>query len=118
MAVNISIKNVELNGKSSLLEHTRMSEDSKAVITAEDIRTYDNATILKDLEIVPVLKTLKQRVVELEPESKEYQDLQRILQLPVTEKKSIRKALANHLVEFSQGILAGIIVNYASGRLF
>lgn len=118
MAVNINIKNVKLSGNSSLLEHARIAGDSEANITTEDIRTYDEATVLKDLEITPVLKSLKQSVVELNPESAEYRELQKILSLPATDKKTVRGAIARHLAEFSQGVLAGIVVNYASGKLF
>lgn len=118
MAVTINIKNVELSEKSSLLKHTKLSDGSNAVITVEEARVYDNATILEEMEIIPVLNALEEQMLALDPNSREYQELQEILRIPSFDRKGILKAFTKHLAEFSQGILEGIIVNYASGKLF
>lgn len=118
MAVTINIKNVALKGNSSLLRHAKLSDESTAVITAESVRTYDSATILEDLEIAPVLKELEKQAAALDPNSREYQELQRILRISSSDRKGLLSAFAKHLAEFSQGILQGIIVNYASGKIF
>ena len=70
-----------------------------------------NINIPEDLDCDAVLNELKRNLAQVDQESVEYPGLKKLIEKSYTDRKKILFEFKRHLINFSEGILAGIIAN-------
>ena len=112
MAIQIEISNSKISGNAKLLNNVNIKGTSDAQIKVTELDMDGNASVLEDIEVSKVIEKLSTRIQELDRNSIEYKELQKILNTDVSRKDEIKKKMVTHLVDFSKGILASIIANF------
>lgn len=69
----------------------------------------ENAKVLNDLEIDPLLDELKQQLQIMDKNAPEYQELKKILDVKKWNKVDFMRSVLRHIGEFSKGVLASIV---------
>ena len=110
MGVEININNTKINNKSAVLPNTTIRNDDVKV-NILDSEINGQAVVLDNLKIDSVLEELKQKVDQMDKDSKEYLEVQEILGTGQGNDKNMMKRIKKHLLEFSQGVLASIVAN-------
>ena len=114
MAIQIEISNSKISGNAKLLNNVNIKGTSDAQIKVNELDMEGKASVLENIEISEVMKSLSNRIQEIDRNSIEYRELQKILNTDMARKDEIKKKMATHLVDFSKGILASIIANFIS----
>lgn len=112
MAINISIKNSNFRGNSRILNNATINSANSVDVQLDNVDTSDGTRILEGLNIVDVISELEKRKYSLDNNSEEYRDINRILLNKRLTRNDMLSLFAQHLGNFSQGILASIIANH------
>lgn len=111
MGVEINIGNTKISDNARVLTETLIRNNSDVKINVLDSEINGQAVVLENLKIDSVLEELKQKVEHMDRNSKEYLDVQEILNVEQGNDKKIIERIKRHLLEFSQGVLASIVAN-------
>lgn len=111
MGVEINIGNTRISDKSSVLNNATIRSNDNVKVNILDSEINGQAVVLEDLEIDSILELLKQKVDQMDKDSREYLEIQKILSAEQINQKDILGRIKRHLIEFSQGVLASIVAN-------
>lgn len=111
MGVEINISNTKINNKSAVLTNTTIRNNDDVKVNILDSEINGQAVVLDNLKIDSVLEELKQKVDQMDKDSKEYLEVQEILGTGQGNDKNMIERIKKHLLEFSQGVLASIVAN-------
>ncbi len=111
MGIEININNTKINDKSVVLNKTSIRSKDDVKINVLDSEINGQSVVLENLKIDSVLEELKQKTEHINKNSKEYSDIQEILNIEQGNDKKIIERIKKHLLEFSQGVLASIVAN-------
>lgn len=111
MGVEINIGNTKISGNARVLNETTIKNNSDVKINVLDSEINGQAVVLENLKIDSILEELKQKVGQMDKDSKEYLEIQAMLGAGQEENKNMIERIKKHLLEFSQGVLASIVAN-------
>lgn len=114
MAIRISINNSTITQEARVLNNVSIRDCDAIDIDISDTKIHGKAVLWESLSIEPVLNELNQKAVQMDRNSQEFEEVQKILQVKNWNKKEFIKCIVKHVAEFSQGVLASIIANYVS----
>ena len=114
MAIKISISNSKITEDARVLNNAIIRNGGDIDINLSDTKINGRAVVWENLNIDPVLKELNQKTELMDKNSREFGEIQKILQVKSWNKKDFIKCVAKHVAEFSQGVLASVIANYIS----
>lgn len=111
MGVEINIGNTKISGNARVLNETTIKNNSDVKINVLDSEINGQAVVLENLKIDSILEELKQKVGQMDKDSKEYLEIQAMLGAGQEGNKNMIERIKKHLLEFSQGVLASIVAN-------
>jgi hypothetical protein len=114
--LKINITNNEIKDNARVLNGLRISGDAKAEVSLDANKISGDSRILENLDINDVKESIEAKIEEMDPNSTEYQELRRMLGIRNTDKKMWISKIQSHLVNFSEGVLAGIVTNLLMGK--
>ena len=114
MPVRICISNSTITQDARVLNNATIRDDQEINIDILNTKVNGRAVVWENLSIEPVLTELKQKSELMDRDSREFGEVQKILQVKSWNKKDFIKCIAQHVTEFSRGVLASIVANYIS----
>lgn len=114
MAIRISISNATIVQDARVLNNVTIRDDGDIAIDISDTTIGGKTVVWENLNIEAVINDLNKRAMLMDRNSREYGEVQEILQIKTWDKKTFIRCIAKHVTEFSQGVLASIIANYIS----
>lgn len=112
MAIKINISDVKMEDDSKLMSNASFRGTQDVDLEARKLELHQNAKVLNDLKIEPVIEELENVIVSMDSNSEEYLELQKMLSaIQGSNRTNILKMLTQHLGNFTQGVLAGIVAN-------
>lgn len=112
MGISIKMSGLEVSDDSKVFNHVVIKNNEDIDIDLRNSKIFGHASVLSDLEIENMLKELNYEVQNMDKSSKEYSGICEIIKMQMGNKTELFNRIANHLGEFSQGILASVIANY------
>lgn len=112
MAIKISISNSMITEDARVLNNARISDSGDIGIDIYDTKINGRAVVWENLSVEPVLNELNQKAEMMDRNSREFEQIQRIIEVKNWNKKEFIRCIAKHVAEFSQGVLASVIANY------
>lgn len=109
MGIEIDLHDLNINGTAEVMQNVKIksSDDVHIGLHHADIR--ENAKVLNDLEIVPLLDELARQAKIMDKCSPEYTKIKKILGVKKWNKADFIECVLRHIGEFSQGVLASIV---------
>lgn len=114
MAIRISINNSTITQDARVLNNVAIRDGADIDVDISDTKICGRAVVWENLSIEPVLNELNQKAELMDRNSREFEEVQKILQVKSWNRKEFIKCVAKHVTEFSQGVLASVIANYIS----
>ena len=120
MAINISISNSAINGRSKVLGDVRIKGATDIDVNIDNLMVNDNAELLNRLEILDdthiteLVKEIEKEVVQSEKNGKEYEIVQQMIEKINIANQSKRSIIKEYLPELLVGTLANVIGAYLS----
>ena len=120
MAINISISNSAINGRSKVLGDVRIKGATDIDVNIDNLMVNDNAELLNRLEILDdthiteLVKEIEKEVVQSEKNGKEYEIVQQMIEKINIANQSKRSIIKEYIPELLVGTLANIIGAYLS----
>lgn len=112
MSITIDLSNLKACNNASVLTSTVISHSKGEInINAPNVELSGNTSLLDNAKIGSVLDELNQKSKLMNQNSKEYTDVQKILNIPRNNTKEINRNISKHIREFSMGVLASIVAN-------
>ena len=111
MGIENNIGNTKIGDNARVLPDTSIRNNADVKINVLDSEINGQAVVLENLKIDSVLEELKQKVGQMDKDSKEYLEIQAMLEAGQESDKNVIKRMKKHLLEFSQGVLASIVAN-------
>ena len=109
MGIQIEISNSKISDNAKLMENVNIRGKSDAQIKVNGLEMEGNASVLENIEFSEVVDDLKTQVQYMDKNTKEYRELQCILNTDISKRDELKKKMTTHLLEFSTGVLARII---------
>lgn len=120
MAINISISNSAINGRSKVLGDVRIKGATDIDVNIDNLMVNDNAELLNRLEILDdthiteLVKEIEKEVVQSEKNGKEYEIVQQMIEKINIANQSKRSIIKEYIPELLVGTLANVIGVYLS----
>ncbi len=114
MAIRISISNSTITEDARVLNNATIRNRGDIDINFSDTKINGRAVVWENLNIDSVLTELNQKTELMDRNSREYGEVQKVLQVKSWNRKDFIKCAAKHVAEFSQGVLASVIANQIS----
>lgn len=120
MAINISISNSAINGRSKVLGDVRIKGATGIDVNIDNLMVNDNAELLNRLEILDdthiteLVKEIEKEVVQSEKNGKEYEIVQQMIEKINIANQSKRSIIKEYIPELLVGTLANVIGAYLS----
>lgn len=120
MAINISISNSAINGRSKVLGDVRIKGATDIDVNIDNLMVNDNAELLNRLEILDdthiteLVKEIEKEVVQSEKNGKEYEIVQQMIEKINITNQSKRSIIKEYIPELLVGTLANVIGAYLS----
>lgn len=120
MAINISISNSAINGRSKVLGDVRIKGATDIDVNIDNLMVNDNAELLNRLEILDdthiteLVKEIEKKVVQSEKNGKEYEIVQQMIEKINIANQSKRSIIKEYIPELLVGTLANVIGAYLS----
>ena len=120
MAINISISNSAINGRSKVLGDVRIKGATDIDVNIDNLMVNDNAELLNWLEILDdthiteLVKEIEKEVVQSEKNGKEYEIVQQMIEKINIANQSKRSIIKEYIPELLVGTLANVIGAYLS----
>lgn len=120
MAINISISNSAINGRSKVLGNVRIKGATDIDVNIDNLMVNDNAELLNRLEILDdthiteLVKEIEKEVVQSEKNGKEYEIVQQMIEKINIANQSKRSIIKEYIPELLVGTLANVIGAYLS----
>ena len=120
MAINISISNSAINGRSKVLGDVRIKGATDIDVNIDNLMVNDNAELLNRLEILDdthiteLVKEIEKEVVQSEKNGKEYEIVQQMIEKINIAHESKRSIIKEYIPELLVGTLANVIGAYLS----
>lgn len=120
MAINISISNSAINGRSKVLGDVRIKGATDIDVNIVNLMVNDNAELLNRLEILDdthiteLVKEIEKEVVQSEKNGKEYEIVQQMIEKINIANQSKRSIIKEFIPELLVGTLANVIGAYLS----
>lgn len=110
MGVEINIGGTKIGDRAEVLNSVFI-RGNNVKVNVLNSEINGQAAVLEDLKVDSILEDLKKAVQQMDKDSEEYLEVQKILRLGRGDDKSIMERIKKHLLEFSQGVLASIVAN-------
>lgn len=109
MGIEIDLRDLNISGNAEVIKNVKIKsrEDIRIGLHHADIR--ENAKVLNDLEIMPLLDELARQAKMMDKDSPEYPEIKKILGVKKWNKSDFIGCALKHIGEFSQGVLASIV---------
>ena len=120
MAINISISNSAIIGRSKVLGDVRIKGATDIDVNIDNLMVNDNAELLNRLEILDdthiteLVKEIEKEVVQSEKNGKEYEIVQQMIEKINIANQSKRSIIKEYIPELLVGTLANVIGAYLS----
>lgn len=120
MAINISISNSAINGRSKVLGDVRIKGATDIDVNIDNLMVNDNAELLNRLEILDdthiteLVKEIEKEVVQSEKNGEEYEIVQQMIEKINIANQSKRSIIKEYIPELLVGTLANVIGAYLS----
>lgn len=111
MAIKINISDVTMKDDSELMRGASFRGTQDVELEVSKLKLHQNAKVLEDLKIEPIIEELENVIVSMDKNSSEYLELQKILSVKDSNKTNILKMITKHIGNFTQGVLASIVAN-------
>ena len=112
MSVQIKITGSKIGGSAKLLNNVTVTGHEDPDVTVENTDILDNAEVLNGLNIEDVVERLKSEIENVDHQSREYKELQQILNTSRGNKEETVKWIARHIGRFSEGVLVNIVSEF------
>ncbi len=114
MGININMSGIEIGGNAEVLNDLtiKSSTDTPIDIVLENAKIFGHAVVLKNVRIDSVLNELSKEAQIMNTSSSEYSEIQNILKKKEWNAKDFITCIKNHLINFSEGVLASILATY------
>lgn len=114
MGININMAGIEIGGNAEVLNDLtiKSSTDTPIDIVLENAKIFGHAVVLKNVRIDSVLNELSKEAQIMNTSSSEYLEIQKILRKQKWDLKEFTTCVKNHLISFSEGVLASILASY------
>lgn len=114
MGININMTGIEIGGEADVLNNLTIkgSIDTPVDIVLENAKIFGHAVVLKNVKIDSVLKQLSEKAQTMNTSSSEYLEIKKILGKRKWDVKEFTACVKNHLINFSEGVLASILATY------
>ncbi len=109
MGIEIDLNDLNISGNSEVMQNVKIANDQDVHIGLQHATIQDNAKVLNDLEIAPLLDELVRQAQIMDKDSPEYPEIKKILEVKKWNKADLTKCVLRHIGEFSQGVLASIV---------
>lgn len=109
MGIEINLNNLNISGNSEVMQNVKIANGQDVHIGLQHAAIQDNAKVLNDLEITPLLDELMRKAQIMDKNSPEYPKIKKILGVKKWNKADLTKCILHHIGEFSQGVLASIV---------
>lgn len=120
MAINISISNSTINGRSKVLGDVRIKGAADIDVNIDNLMVNENAELLNRLEILDdthiteLVKEIEKEVEQSEKNGKEYEIVQQMIEKINIANQSKRSIIKEYIPELLVGTLANVIGAYLS----
>ena len=108
MAIDIQIKNLDIKGNTRLLNNATLQ--GPASINLDNIAISGDSVILDNLNITDFCNAIKGTYSQMS--ASEQASIEKVLAQKENTKSSFIKTLRQHLVNFSEGVAAGVVANW------
>lgn len=113
MGIKISMAGIEIGENAELLGDSIINAINVPVdIVLDNAKIYGHAVVFKNVRIDSVLNELSKEAQRMNTSSSEYLKIQEILKQEKWNEKDFIMRVKNHLVNFSEGVLASILASY------
>ncbi len=114
MGININMEGIKIGGNAEVLNDliVKGSLDTPVDIVLKNAKIFGHAVVLKNVRIDSVLNELSKEAQAMNTSSSEYLEIQKILGKQKWDVKEFTRCIKNHLVNFSEGVLASILAAY------
>ncbi|MDE7203763.1 MAG: hypothetical protein K2O91_18145 [Lachnospiraceae bacterium] len=111
MGIEIDLNDLNISGNAEVMGNVRIRNSNDVHISLKHSDISENAKVLNNLEIDPILKELMQQIQVMDKDSLEYSRIMKILGVKQWNKNDFIGCVLKHISEFSQGVLASIVAN-------
>ena len=112
MGIEINLNDLNISGNAEVMGSVKIKNSDDVHIDLQHTDISENAKVLNDLEIDPLLDELKQQLQIMDKSSLEYQELKKILDEKKRNKADFMGSVLRHIAEFSEGVLASIVATH------
>lgn len=117
MGVNIVVDNIKVGGDLDILNEANISSRTDSNIEVHNLLAKGNTAILNNLNLEEVKEDLSEKLVMLDKNTCEYEELKKLLNEYVKGKDRFGKKLLEHLQSFAEGVAASVVADYI-GTMF
>lgn len=118
MAVNISVKNSEFNGKSKVLSNMQLRDNTDLDVSIDNISVDNEAEFLNRIKYLDntnvdkLMEKIQEAADKLEEKEHEYMTVQMMMEEVREQKQPKKNILIKYLPELLVGTLANVISTY------
>lgn len=109
MGIEIELSGLKVSGNAEIMDNAKIRKSKDVDITVRDTDIGENAKVLNNLEIDPLLDELMRESQKMDKRSPEYLSIQKILNVKGWNRDDLVGCVLKHIGEFSQGVLASIV---------
>lgn len=114
MGVNIVVDNIKVGGDLDILNDAKISSRTDSNIELHNLLAKGNTAILNNLNLEELKEDLSEKLVVMNKNTCEYQQLKKLLNEYGKGKEKFGKKLLEHLQSFAEGVVASVVANYIS----
>lgn len=112
MGVNIVVDNIKTGGDLEILNNANIHSRTASNIEVHNLLVKGNASVLNNLNLEEIKEDLSERLVVMDKDTREYEELKKLLDTYGKEKARFGKKLLEHLQSFAEGVAASVVANY------
>lgn len=114
MGVNIVVDNIKTGEDLKILNNANISSRTDSNVEVHNLLVKGNAIILNSLNLEDVKEDLNEKLVMMDKNIREYEELKKLLESYGKGENKFKKKLLEHLQSFAEGIAASVVANYIS----
>lgn len=112
MSCKFEISGLKVDGDAEFLNGIKIGDSSDVDFSIKDLDIKGKLCMLNDLQIGLLISEIQKKSSAMNQDSVEYKKIQKIVKMKKWDKESFIKCISKHLVDFSEGVLAGIVSGF------
>lgn len=112
MGVNIVLDDINVGGGLDILNDANISSRADSNIEIHNLFAKGNTAILNNLNLEELKDDLNEKLVTMDKNVREYEELKKLLNAYGNGKNRFGKKLLEHLQSFAEGVVASIVASY------